>query len=83
MGGGSGGSRSRKLHLLDISIRSEDQWHRPSGSLKVVSVASSQGFGGEELGKKIEEMGGEIAKVCKSNGVGRFQIKPVYAVRCE
>ncbi|PLN79460.1 hypothetical protein BDW42DRAFT_126946 [Aspergillus taichungensis] len=39
--------------------------------------------GGEELWKKIEELGEEIAKWCKSDGIQRFQINPVYVVRCE
>ncbi|PLB40009.1 2EXR domain-containing protein [Aspergillus candidus] len=39
--------------------------------------------GGEELWGEIERFGWEIAKWCRSNGVKRFQIKPVYAVRCE
>lgn len=74
------GARVRWRWEVDGDGRRGYLWDRDGDGFR---WGDGERTGGEELGKKIEEMSGEIAKVCKSNGVGRFQIKPVYAVRCE
>lgn len=77
------GARVRWRWEVDGDGRSGYVWDRCYGDGGGFRWGDGERAGGEELWGKIEEVGEHMEKWCRESRAEGFQIKPVYAVRCE